>query len=118
MSQPRSCCGNRCGQDILATGSDLKNTFCLVKGNQLICSEHIGDLEEAEVYQHYVRSIDHLRGLFEVEPKVVVCDLHPGYFSTQYAKTLASPALEDHRGPASLGTRGLCPGRAPGRWAR
>ena len=75
--------------DILAAGADMKNTFCLVKGNQLICSEHIGDLEDAEVFQHYVRSIDHMRGLFEVEPRIVVCDLHPGYVSTRYAKTLA-----------------------------
>lgn len=74
-------------EDILATGADLKNTFCLAKGHQLILSEHIGDLEDAEVYRHYVGSIDHLRQLFDVEPKVVVCDLHPGYLSTRYAQT-------------------------------
>jgi len=75
-------------QEVLATGADLKNTFCFVKQNQLILSEHIGDLEDAEVYHHYLGSIRHLAGLFEVEPKVVACDLHPGYFSTQYAKSL------------------------------
>jgi hydrogenase maturation protein HypF len=73
---------------ILAAGADLKNTFCLVKGDQLILSEHIGDLEDAEVYRHYVGSIEHFRKLFEVTPTVVACDLHPGYFSTQYAKSL------------------------------
>ncbi|MHC5074971.1 MAG: carbamoyltransferase HypF [Planctomycetota bacterium] len=72
-------------KEIFAVGGDLKNTFCFTKGNQFICSEHIGDLEDAEVYHHYVESIEHLRGLFEVNPEVVVCDLHPGYFSTQYA---------------------------------
>jgi hydrogenase maturation protein HypF len=77
-----------CEQDIFAAGSDLKNTFCLVKQNQLICSEHIGDLEDAEVYHHYMDSIEHLRQLFEVEPKVIACDLHPGYLSTQYALSL------------------------------
>jgi hydrogenase maturation protein HypF len=75
-------------QEVLATGADLKNTFCFAKHNQLILSEHIGDLEDAEVYHHYVESIRHLAGLFEVEPKVVACDLHPGYLSTQYAKSL------------------------------
>ena len=77
-----------CSVDILAAGGDLKNTFCFVKQNQLIPSEHIGDLEDAEVYHHYINSIEHLSGLFEVEPKVVVCDLHPGYFSTRYALSL------------------------------
>jgi len=74
-----------CQQDIFAAGADLKNPFCFAKQNQIICSEHIGDLEDAEVYHHYINSIEHLRGLFEVEPEVVVCDLHPGYLSTQYA---------------------------------
>ncbi|MFH1370966.1 MAG: carbamoyltransferase HypF [Planctomycetota bacterium] len=82
--------------DIFAAGSDLKNTFCFVKGNQLLCSEHIGDLENAEVYHHYIKSIEHLRGLFEVQPKVVVCDLHPAYLSSQYARTWHGlPARED-----------------------
>lgn len=74
-----------CRQDVFAAGADMKNTFCFGKQNQLICSEHIGDLEDAEVYHHYVSSIEHLRGLFEVEPKVAAYDLHPGYLSTQYA---------------------------------
>jgi len=72
-------------QDILAAGADMKNTFCFVKQNQVICSEHIGDLEDADVYHHYINSIEHMRRLFEVEPKVIACDLHPGYFSSQYA---------------------------------
>ncbi len=79
--------------DILAAGGDMKNTFCLGKENQLICSEHIGDLEDAEVYHHYIGSIEHLKQLFEVEPEIVVCDLHPGYFSTAYAKSLKNVKL-------------------------
>jgi hydrogenase maturation protein HypF len=76
-------------QEILAAGADMKNTFCLAKGNQLLLSEHIGDLEDAEVYHHYIGSIKHMAGLFEANPSVVACDLHPGYLSTQYAKSLA-----------------------------
>jgi hydrogenase maturation protein HypF len=77
-----------CRQDIFAAGADLKNTFFFAKQNQLICSEHIGDLEDAEVYHHYIDSIEHLRGLFEVEPKIAACDLHPGYLSTRYALSM------------------------------
>ena len=78
----------KCEQDIFAAGGDLKNTFCFAKQNQLICSEHIGDLEDAEVYHHYIGSIEHLGRLFEIEPKVAVCDLHPGYLSTQYSSSI------------------------------
>ena len=74
-----------CRQEIFAAGADLKNTFCFAKQNQFLCSEHIGDLEDAEVYHHYINSIEHLRKLFEVKPEVVACDLHPGYLSTQFA---------------------------------
>jgi len=74
-----------CRQEIFAAGADLKNTFCFAKQNQFICSEHIGDLEDAEVYHHYINSIEHLRKLFEVKPEIAACDLHPAYLSTQYA---------------------------------
>ncbi|MHC4165592.1 MAG: carbamoyltransferase HypF [Planctomycetota bacterium] len=77
-----------CRADAFAAGSDLKNTFCFGKKNQLICSEHIGDLEDAEVYHHYIDSIEHLRRLFDVEPKVVACDLHPSYLSTRHAQAI------------------------------
>jgi hydrogenase maturation protein HypF len=74
--------------DILAAGADMKNAFCLVKKNLLIMSEHIGDLEDAEVFHHYRKSVDHFAALYEFKPKVIVCDLHPGYISTQYARSV------------------------------
>jgi len=74
-----------CRHDVFAAGADMKNTFCIVKGNQLVCSEHIGDLDDAEIYHHYVDSIRHLAKLLEAKPATVLCDLHPGYLSTSYA---------------------------------
>ena len=72
--------------DIFAAGADLKNTFCFVKKNRLIVSEHIGDMEDASVYKHWLSSIEHLKNLLDVKPSIFVCDLHPNYFSSQYAK--------------------------------
>jgi len=80
--------GVSASRQVLALGSDLKNTFSLVKDDQIICSEHIGDLADAEVFRHYVRSISDLQDLFDVRPSVLVCDMHPGYVSTAYAKRL------------------------------
>ncbi len=79
--------------DVFAAGADLKNTFCFARRDQLILSEHIGDLADARVYRHYLSSVRHLARLFEVKPKVVACDLHPGYLSTQYAKSLGIERL-------------------------
>lgn len=75
-------------QEIFAAGADLKNSFCFVKGNQYLLSEHIGDLAEGKSYRHYVRAVGHLQSLFEVNPRIAVCDLHPGYLSVQFARSL------------------------------
>ena len=80
-------------KEIFAAGPDLKNTFCFVKGDQYLMSEHIGDLADGRVYRHYVKSIEHLKNLFEVKPEVVVCDLHPGYLSTHYAEQMKDVKL-------------------------
>jgi len=74
--------------DIFAAGADLKNTFCFVKQNRFILSEHIGDMADASVYKHWLYSIEHLKKLLEVNPSVVAADLHPNYLSSQYAKRL------------------------------
>ncbi|MBN1787276.1 MAG: carbamoyltransferase HypF [Sedimentisphaerales bacterium] len=79
--------------DIFAAGADLKNTFCFVKQNRFILSEHIGDLADASVYKHWLSSIDHLKQLIQADPSVVVCDMHPGYLSSQHTRKLKKDKL-------------------------
>jgi hydrogenase maturation protein HypF len=38
---------------ILATGPELKNTFCLTKDNYAFLSHHIGDMENYETLQSF-----------------------------------------------------------------
>jgi hydrogenase maturation protein HypF len=71
---------------IIATGAELKNTFCLGKQNKAIMSQHIGDLKNHETLEFYEESISRFQRLFRCEPKVIVSDLHPDYLSTQYAQ--------------------------------
>ncbi|MFC5746241.1 carbamoyltransferase HypF [Actinomadura rugatobispora] len=70
---------------VLACGGELKNTFCVAKGNRAFPSHHIGDLENHETLRSYTAGIEHFCGLFGVRPEVVVHDLHPEYLSTKYA---------------------------------
>jgi len=79
--------------DIFAAGADLKNTFCFVKKNRFIVSEHIGDMAEASVYKHWLGSIEHLKKLIEVNPSIIACDMHPSYFSSQYSRKLKTDKL-------------------------
>jgi len=73
---------------VLACGGELKNTFCLTKGRYGLLSQHIGDLENYETLEFYRETLDHMKKLFRVEPRVVAHDLHPDYLSTRFAYEL------------------------------
>ena len=73
---------------ILACGGELKNTFCLTRGNYAFVSHHIGDLENLETLTSFEEGIEHFRRLFYIEPTAVAYDLHPDYLSTQYALSI------------------------------
>jgi hydrogenase maturation protein HypF len=76
-------------EEVLASGAELKNTFCLTKGTYAFLSQHIGDMENYETYESYRSAIEHFRRLFRVEPRAVAHDLHPNYLATRYALELA-----------------------------
>ena len=73
---------------ILACGGELKNTFCLTRGQYAFMSHHIGDLENLETLTSFEEGIEHFKKLFYIEPKAVAYDLHPDYLSTQYALSI------------------------------
>jgi hydrogenase maturation protein HypF len=70
---------------ILACGAELKNTICLTKGNRAFLSQHIGDLENLETLDFFKLTINHLKQILQIEPKIIAHDLHPDYLSTRYA---------------------------------
>jgi len=72
---------------ILACGGELKNTVCLTKGRHAFVSQHIGDLENMETLGFFEECIDHLQNILQINPSVIVHDLHPRYLSTQWAKS-------------------------------
>ncbi|NMG22816.1 carbamoyltransferase HypF, partial [Brasilonema bromeliae] len=74
---------------ILAMGSQLKNTFCLLRDGKAILSQHIGDLETAATFKSYQDTLNLYLNLFEHQPKAIAVDLHPEYFSTKLGKELA-----------------------------
>jgi hydrogenase maturation protein HypF len=76
---------------ILAVGGELKNTICISNGKHAFLSQHVGDLENVESYTFFQDAIAHLEKVLEVQPEILAYDLHPGYFSTQWA--LQQPGL-------------------------
>ena len=79
--------GSRGG--ILACGAEQKASFCLSKGDYVFPSQHIGDLKNYETLAHYEQQIAHFERLFDSQPTTLVCDRHPDYLSTAYARERA-----------------------------
>lgn len=71
---------------VLAVGGELKNTICMNKQEFFFPGQHIGDLENAETLAFFEQSMNHFAKILQIEPELVVCDLHPGYLSTRWAQ--------------------------------
>ena len=70
---------------VLATGAHLKNTLCLLRGNEAFVSQHVGDLENLETLEFFELTAGHLERILEARPGLIACDLHPDYLSTRWA---------------------------------
>ena len=79
---------------VIAAGGELKNTFCIGVDNRFYPSPYVGDLEDLRTVKALKETIGRLETLLEVQPEVVVCDLHPKYNSTVVAQELGLPVLK------------------------
>lgn len=80
-------------REILACGANMLNTFGISKEGFVFLSQHNGDLENLETYEHYERNIEHFKNIFGFNPQYICCDMHEGYMSTQYAKNYNKPVV-------------------------
>lgn len=86
--------GGKKDTEIFAAGGDLKAAFCFCRKGSAVVSQYFGDLEEVSVMEEYKSSCRDLARLFHMDPKLVVCDLHPNYHSALFANTLGLPVLK------------------------
>jgi len=73
----------------LAVGAELKACFCVTRERYAYMSQHIGDMENLETLEAFERALQHFQALFRVQPERVVCDAHPGYLSSNWARAYA-----------------------------
>ena len=81
-------------QHILALGAELKDTISVYKNGYIITSQFLGDLDEYQNYRYFEETIRHLTKVFEINPKMVVSDLHPDFHTTRYAQKTQIPHLQ------------------------
>lgn len=79
--------------DIFAAGGDLKAAFCLSRGERAVVSQYFGDLEACSVMEEYKKSYRDLCRLLHITPGLAVCDLHPNYHSSSFARSLSLPVI-------------------------
>ncbi len=79
---------------VLGIGGELKNTFCIGKGDLLYPSPYVGDLGDIRTVKALSDSVVRMEELLEAKPSLVVCDLHPSYNSTEVAEHLGRPVLK------------------------
>jgi len=76
-------------RNVLALGSDLKNTFCLLRQNKAIVSQHIGDTSNEKVRSQLEANIALFCQIYQFKPELIAIDAHAGYFTHEVGKRLA-----------------------------
>jgi hydrogenase maturation protein HypF len=88
---------------VLAVGGHLKNTVAIAVGRNIFVSQHVGDLETLEARQAFENAIEDLCRLYRFRPEMVICDLHPDYFSSRWAAASGLPVrrVQHHQAHAA-----------------
>lgn len=82
------------GPPLVACGAQEKNVLALAKGGYVYLSAEVGDLDAAEAEALYRRTVSDMQAVLQISPELAVCDMHPGYFSTAYARSTGLPVTE------------------------
>ncbi|WP_323844238.1 carbamoyltransferase HypF [Microbulbifer magnicolonia] len=81
------------GGDMLAVGGDVKNAPAVARDNTVYLGPHIGDLEHCAALVAFEQAIADLKAFYQCAPQRVVCDLHPGYVSSRWARRQRARAI-------------------------
>ena len=79
------------GGRVFAAGGDLKAACCVLESGYAHIGPHIGDLEDEGCSERYGRVAENLAKLLGAGPEKVACDMHPRYFSAEYARRTGLP---------------------------
>ncbi len=70
---------------VLGLGGDLNVTVCSILGERAYLSQHIGDIEAAEMFSFLKETVMHLVRLTKSPVQMVAHDMHPGFLTTRLA---------------------------------
>jgi hydrogenase maturation protein HypF len=79
---------------ILAVGAHQKNAIAIYINNQIILSPYIGDLDNIATVNSFHRTLKTFKEFYGFEPDLIVCDKHPLYETTKWAKQQNIPLVQ------------------------
>ncbi len=71
---------------VLAVGANQKSSIALAFEDKIILSSYIGDLNSLNSFEFFERTLQTFKRFYDFEPDVIVCDKHPNYETTKWAK--------------------------------
>lgn len=102
-------------QPTLAVGGHMKAAIALGWERRAVVSPHIGELDSPRSLEVFAALVADLQALYRVDARLIVCDAHPRYASTRWARAQGLPVLEvQHHGAHAAALAGEHPGI--GRW--
>ena len=94
------------GPPILAVGAEFDGTVALAREDEVIPSQHLGDVDGPATAAFLRETVDHLTDLLGVAPERVACDAHPQFLTSQFAREYADaspiPVQHHHAHAAGL----------------
>ncbi len=78
-------------EPLLAVGGHLKNTVALAWDDRVVVSPHIGEMDTPRSLRILEQIVGDLQRLYGVSARRLVCDAHPGYATTRWARAHELP---------------------------
>lgn len=77
----------------IAVGGYLKSAIAWSNGRQAVLSPHLGDQQTLAARQRFVSAIEQTYRFYGYQSEIIVHDLHPEYYSTDYARGSGLPTV-------------------------
>lgn len=78
---------------IVALGGHQKAAFAIAGQGRAILGPHIGDLSSEATRLRFLQQLQDTLELYQLQPDLLVHDLHPDYFTTAWARSTNVPTL-------------------------
>ena len=75
------------GTDMIGLGAEQNSAFCVTQNNNAFLFTGFGNIQNYTNFTRYVEAIQNTCRDLHINPAIAVCDMHPEYVSTRYAKS-------------------------------